>query len=98
MSAVCVDQNYIRDLSSGRPVSPVSSKPFFNALGATYGKNKMFRAVELLLGQDERKFSGVKEFKTRLNVAIYGDNSLVQPDDQKYLDDVVKRVSLGQLK
>ena len=58
----------------------------------------MFRAVELLLGQDERKFSGVKEFKTRLNVAIYGDNSLVQPDDQKYLDDVVKRVSLGQLK
>jgi hypothetical protein len=96
MSAI-VGKAYIENLNhvSCGEIKPIKAGVFYSALEATYGESVTCVASRALLGQAER-FSGVKEFKSRISDALINDTEIA-PQDQKYIEEYVHRLALTSL-
>ncbi|MBS0604416.1 MAG: hypothetical protein JSS60_05180 [Verrucomicrobia bacterium] len=94
-----LSKDYISNLpyTSSSQLKPVHSDSFFEALHAEYGEDKTKATVGWLFSQSDKTFHGIKSFQDRFLEAI-GTNGLISPDDQKYVADLVHRVSTGRLK
>ncbi|MEN9654492.1 MAG: hypothetical protein RL235_604 [Chlamydiota bacterium] len=81
---------------SNKPVDqlkPVDGMRFIEVLERQFGENVALSAIRKLREQPDTIFSGMAEFKQRLERAIMGEQKL-NGMDQKYLWDVVQRAAL----
>jgi len=95
-----INKSYIEGLGYAQTnkLQPVLGKCFVEALEKTYGKAMTKVAMDILSNQPDNSYSGVKEFKARLKKALASNIPLLNTDDQKYIADYVKRVSINPQK
>ncbi|GEM_PF-3520491 len=90
-----IGSSYILNLphTPSNKLSSVEGKEFFSALKVVFGRKHVVNTIKWFASHDESS-EGIRDFNGRIQASLTPGNR-ISVDDQKYLADVVHKVSIG---